>query len=127
MAKRYVTNDTPNMIYVGGKMIPPGEGREVEELDEAPPQVDEPAPDLDADLRELLKGSVAAVAGALGGIGAETLTRLQALENEAAKPRKGVLEALANAQIALADEKLKGDDLREDLSGDAGDGTQAPQ
>lgn len=110
MAKRYVTNDTPNMMYVEGRMIAPGEGREVDEADEALPPVDEVVDDPDLALAELLAGNVAGVVAALAGLSAETLQRLQVLE-AAGKDRKGVLEGLGNALIALADAKLKSDDL----------------
>ena len=110
MAKRYVTNDTPNMMYVAGMMIAPGEGREVEVAEDALPEVEEVVADPDEPLRDLLKGTVAGVTAALDGLSAETLVRLQDLEF-ADKNRKGVMEALGNALIALADAKLTSDDL----------------
>lgn len=110
MAKRYVTNDTPNMMYVEGRMIAPGEGREVDAPDEAPALVEEPMEDPELALAELLDGNVAGVVAALDGLSRETLNRLQELE-AAGKNRKGVLEGLADAFIALADAKLKSDDL----------------
>ncbi len=111
MAKRYVTNDTPNMMYVEGRMIAPGEGREVDVPDEAAAPVEEAAVDPDAALLELLQGNVAGVVAALDGLSAESLTRLQVLESEREKPRKGVMEGLGNALIALADAKLQGEDM----------------
>lgn len=111
MAKRYVTNDTPNTVYVEGRMIGPGEGREVDVPDEAPAVFEEPVADPDAALSDLLRGTVAGVTAVLPGLSGETLQRLQVLEQEAAKPRKGVLEALGDALIALADAKLQGEDL----------------
>ena len=110
MPKKYVSNETNSPIWVGGVMIAPGEGREVDVADEAPPYVEETAADPDAALHELLGGNVAGVAASLNGLSAETLVRLQDLEF-ADKNRKGVHEALANALIALADAKLDGDDL----------------
>ena len=114
--KKYIENDTSHTIYVGGRAIAPGEGREVEMPDDSAPQapVEEAALDLDAPLHELLAGNVAAVTAALEGLSADTLLRLQMLENESTKPRKGVLEALGNAVIALADSNLKGKDLGAD-------------
>jgi hypothetical protein len=116
MGKRYVTNDTPDVRYVGGRMIAPGEGREVDEPDEAPPVFEEPVLDPDAPLRELLGGTVDAVKATLAEFGDDSLARLVVLEGEAEKPRKGVLEALANEQIRRADQKLQG----ENLGGDQG-------
>ena len=111
MGKRYVTNDTPDVMYVGGRMIAPGEGREVDEPDEAPPVFEEPVLDPDAPLREVLKGNVASVKAVVTEFGDDTLARLVVLEGEAEKPRKGVLEALANEQIRRADEKLESESL----------------
>lgn len=110
MAKRYVTNDTPNMMYVEGRMIAPGEGREVDVPDEAPALVEEAMEDPDLVLQDLLAGTVAGVGAALQGLSQETLGRLEVLE-AAGKNRKGVMEALADAFIAAADAKLKSDDL----------------
>ena len=110
MGKKYVSNETNSPLWVGGVMIAPGEGREVEVADEAPALVEETAVDPDAALHELLGGNVAGVAAALNGLSAETLVRLQDLEAEG-KNRKGVLEALGDALIALADAKLTGEDL----------------
>ena len=111
--KKYVENDTAHMLYVGGCAIAPGEGREVEvpEGADAAPQAPEPEPDADGPLRELLAGSVAVVAAGLAEFGAETLARLEQLENAAAKPRKGVLVALADERIKRADAALKSDPL----------------
>lgn len=111
MGKQYVENTGSSPQWVGGAMIMPGEGREVFVPDEAQAPVDVPEVDPDAALRELLAGNVAGVTGALGGLQMDTLKRLQALENAAAKPRKGVLEALSTAVIALADAALKTDPL----------------
>lgn len=109
MGKQYIENLTDSPQWVAGRLIPPGEGREVEVADEAPAPVEEAAVDPDAALRELLHGTVAAVAAALQGLSPESLQRLQVLEAEAEKPRKGVLEALGDALIALADAKLTSD------------------
>lgn len=113
MGKQYVENTTDSPLWVGGRLIPPGEGREVEIAEDAPPPVEDAPVDPDAALHELLEGNVAAVTAGLEGLGIDTLKRLQELEQEAdtGKNRKGVLEALANAIIKLADEALKSDPL----------------
>jgi hypothetical protein len=123
MPKKYQENTTNSPIWVSGVMIPPGEGREVEVADEA--QVVEEAPadeDPDDALRELLAGNVASVKASLAGLSEATLQRLQAMEAEAEKPRKGVQEALADALIAIADEKLTSDDLGQDKGEGGGEG-----
>lgn len=122
MGKKYVENTGNSPLWVSGVLIAPGEGREVEVPDEAPAVVEEATVNPDDALRELLRGTVATVGAALVGLSAETLQRLQVLEQEAKTPRKGVLEALGDALIALADAKLKG----EDLSEGAGTGDDKP-
>ena len=127
MGKRYVENDTANTIYVGGRMIPPGEGREIDEPDAGPTaekQLSEEGNDDNGDelLRELLKGNVALVGASLEGLSDLTLQRLKVMETEAEKPRKGVLTAIGDALLKLANDKLESDDLDDDQNG-GGDGT----
>lgn len=105
MGKKYIENDTPHVMYVGGCAIAPGEGREVFVPDAPPAEAatDEPAePDTDGPLRELLAGNVAAVAAGLEGLSGAALMRLRELEAAGLKPRKGVLEALDAASMAAA-------------------------
>lgn len=136
--KKYVENNTANTIYVGGMAIAPGEGREVtvpdEPLADTALVTDDQEGDPDADLRALLDGNVASVVASLEGLGKIALTRLQDLETDG-KARKGVLSALADAIIALADAALTSDDLGGDddtktdgetaADGGTGDGTAA--
>lgn len=110
MGKQYVENTGNSPMWVGGAMIMPGEGREVVLLDEATAPPDEPEIDPDAALHELLAGSVAEVKASLAGLSGPTLQRLAAIELEG-KNRKGVSEALADAQIALADAALQSETL----------------
>lgn len=109
--KKYIENDTANMLYVGGCAIAPGEGREVDVPDDTPAQAPANEPDPDAPLRELLTGSVGAVKAGLADLSEATLARLAALEGGAKAPRKTLLEALADEAIRRADEKLKSDPL----------------
>lgn len=125
MGKQYVENDTPNTIYVGGKAIAPGEGREVNVPDA--PVANAPVvavADPDADLHALLEGNVALVIASLPGLGPIALGRLTELETEG-KNRKGVLAALGDARIALADAALNSDDLGGETDGGAADGKPA--
>lgn len=108
--KQYFENTTENTIYVGGMAIGPGEGREVDMPEVRLPDAVEES-DPDADLLDLLKGNVAAVKASLEGLGVDTLNRLTELESAAAKPRTGVLTALEDARLAIADAKLGSDDL----------------
>ena len=109
--KQYFENTTENTIYVGGRAIAPGEGREVDmpEVRQAEAVADEP--DADALLRELLAGNVDAVKQSLADLSLDTLNRLTELETAADKPRKGVLTALEDARLAAADAKLTSDTL----------------
>ena len=110
MGTRYVANNTDQAIFVGGKMIPPGDGREVDE-DGLPPLEDEVAkkepelPDPDANLRELLTASVKNIVPALADLGDETLASLARIEGESATPRKGVLSAIGELQLLRAQVK----------------------
>lgn len=107
MGRKYVENTGDSPQWVGGVMIMPGEGREVDVADEAAPEPQaEEQPDPDAALVELLAGTVAQVSAAVAGLGSNSLRRLRDMEATAAKPRKGVLEAIDVAAIAAADAAL---------------------
>ena len=108
--KRYVENTQDHMIFVNGFAIAPGEGREVEMPETRLPDT-EVQVDPDADLLDLLKGNVDAVKASLPGLSEDTLHRLTELEDAVEKPRTGVLTALSDARIALADAKLSGDTI----------------
>lgn len=108
--KKYVENNTPNTMYVAGVAIAPGEGREVDLPDVAGPAPEEPLPDANAALRELLAGNVDAVKAGIAGLSGDTLQQLLALERDG-KARKGVVEALGDAIIAAADAKLGDSDV----------------
>lgn len=109
--KQYFENTGDNTIYVGGKAIAPGEGREVDMPEVRVPDAVADEPDADALLRELLAGTVDAVKDSLADLSLDTLNALTALEQAAAKPRKGVLTALEDARLAAADAKLTSDTL----------------
>jgi len=109
--KKVIENTGNSPMYVMGKMIPPGEMAVVDVPDEPLAAAQPSDPDPDADLHELLALSVDKVKASLDGLGADTLQRLRVLEAAAAKPRKGVLEALDVAAIAAAEKSL---DLKSD-------------
>lgn len=120
MGTKHITNDGTEIIYVGGKMIPPGEGRDIDETMLPPEHRDAPAqdeakkPSLDELLAEELKKSVKELVDGLGGMTQEALDRLEALEREG-KARKSLLEALAAEKIARADETMHNDLMAEEL------------
>lgn len=106
--KRYVHNPTNRAIFVGGLLIQPGEGREVDASllppEYAEPQADQlaPAPEADAALRELLASPVKELLPLLPEQSPQTLADLARLEAEAATPRKTLLGAIAELQLQRA-------------------------
>lgn len=115
MPKKYIENDTDHVMYVGGKMIPPGEGREIDEAqlpaehrDVPVPATEEPESDglTEADLLELLEGNVDQVTAALADLDAEALIHLSALEGERSHPRKTVMAAIEAERLKRAAEAV---------------------
>ena len=115
MPKKYIENDTDHVMYVGGKMIPPGEGREIDEAqlpaehsDVPVPATEEPESDglTEADLLELLEGNVDQVTAALADLDAEALIRLAALEAERSHPRVTIERAIEAERLKRADAVL---------------------
>lgn len=115
MGTRHVFNSGTEAIFVGGKMIPPGDGRDVDDLG-LPPEDDratlqeqpDPEPDPDANLIDVLKGNVKAVVATLADSSDETLAGLARLENASETPRKGVLGAIAELQLQRAQDQSGG-------------------
>jgi len=118
MGTKHITNDGPNTIYVGGKMIAPGEGRDIDERD-LPPEHRAPAvaadeviePNLVELVHELRAKPVPAITAELPGLTQEALDLLNELEKASAKPRTSLLAALGNELIARADAALGSDDI----------------
>lgn len=123
MGKRYVSNDTDRTIFVGGVMIPPQQGREVDEQF-LPPQApvedaaavraasetgeghaadtDPDAQRLQANLAEMLAQPLRVLLPTLGDASDDTLAALQALEQAAATPRVTLLNAIGELQLQRA-------------------------
>ena len=117
MGLKHISNDTPNTLFVGGKMIAPGEGRDIDELDlpaelrePAPEPEEAPVPGLDEELGNLLHESVKEITAQLGGLTHEALDRLAELERGREHPRKTLLEAVADELLRRANEALGSDD-----------------
>lgn len=132
MPKKYVENTTDHMIYVGGKMIPPGEGREIDEAQlpaehrEVPvPVAEEPESEglTEADLLDLLEGNVDRVTAALADLDTEALMRLAALEAERSHPRVTIQRAVEAERLRRASAVIDGQqaDAGGDLGQTAGD------
>jgi len=111
-ATQFYVNETAHTQFVGGRMIPPGEGRDVPLMylpathrsePEAPVLHTEPS--LDDYLADLLTHSVKHVVALLPELTHEALDRLEALEREAtapAVPRKTLLEAVGAERLKRA-------------------------
>lgn len=119
MPKQFIENTTAETLYVGGKMIPPGEGREIEvsalpgeyQSAEVASTVDAPvdlAALLDADLLELLEGNVERVTAALADLDTEALIRLAALEAERGHPRVTIQRAVEAERLRRASAVIDG-------------------
>lgn len=113
MGTKNIANPTETTIYVGGKMIPPGESRDIDVLylpaehqDPLPAVVDQ-APSLDALLREELKKSVKVLVESLPGLTQEALERMDLLESESETPRSTLLSAIKAEQMRRASDALE--------------------
>ena len=117
MGRTYLFNDTSSPKIMGGKLIPPGEGREVDDVHmppgELPPADDQPPPaggqaDLQGNLTELLKQPLKSLVPELANFSDETLQQLEELENLADTPRVTLLKAIAELQLDRAKAKTGG-------------------
>lgn len=121
MGTKHIHNPGKNIMFVGGKMIPPGEGKDIDEALLPPEHRDAPAeeaprtPSLDEALAEELKKPVAELIEGLGRLTQEALERMGTLEGEAKKPRKSLLEAIGAEKVKRADEALQKERLAEGL------------
>lgn len=116
--QKYIENPGPNVMFVGGTLIPPGEGRHVDvPAEPAPeaPQADDSGAQLNDQVAELRKLSAKDLSAALPGQSAEVLDLLAQAEKAAAKPRSTVLQAIESEQLARAAKRL-------DESGEQGKG-----
>lgn len=115
MGTKYIHNSTAEVIYVGGKMIAPGEGRDIEmdqlpaEHQDAPAEAAPDAPSLDDDLQELRAASVKAISEKLSALTQEGLERLGELEAAADAPRKTLIEAIEAEKMDRAEALLDGE------------------
>lgn len=124
MAKRYIQNDTDLTLFVGGVMIAPGLGREVDELylpagfGEAVPADDQATvgeegqgagTDPAANLRDLQAQPLRTLVPTLADFSDDTLAALEALEKEAPTPRVSLLNAIAALQLQRAQARAGGE------------------
>lgn len=116
-ATQFYVNETAHTQFVGGRMIPPGEGRDVPLMflpathrpePEAPVLHTEPS--IDELLADLLRLGVKNIVVQLPGLTNEALDRLEALEREAQPPhvpRKTLLEAVGAERLKRAAETFQ--------------------
>ena len=108
-------NKTDHAVHIGGKTIYPGETRPVDAslLHSAHEGEGSKAKVTTQDtLLDILDGNVGQVAEALAGLSSEELDTLEAAE-EAGNTRKGVMNAIAEARLALASDESTGDVVQE--------------
>lgn len=108
-ATQFFVNETAHTMFVGGRMLAPGEGRDVPLMflpathrPEPAPLLPPAEPSLDDMLADLLGLSVKAVVVQLPELTHEALDRLEALERDALAPRKTLLEAVGAERIKRA-------------------------
>ena len=104
MALIAYTNTGKTSVHIGNKTIRPGDTREVDETlvsgYKSPTAKQAP---VEGELDLLLKGSVKDVLAGLEALSDHDLDALEALENAAKPPRKGVLEGALKEMLRRAD------------------------
>lgn len=119
MAKRYLWNNTARTIFVGGIMIAPGEGREIDEAflppvdpgDHAgaglPASDGQPPGDeqLASNITDLLKQPIKHLVPLLAEASDETLAALHGAETAGDTPRVTLLNAIAALQLQRAEQR----------------------
>lgn len=116
MPTKHIENTTGAPIYVGGKMIQPGTGRDID-VALLPPEYQEqtataaPAEPTLADLIEELRAkSVKDILAEVPGLTQEALGLLHEAERAQAKPRSSLVAGIDAEILGRADAKLKADE-----------------
>lgn len=114
MAKKFIENTGTATIFVGGTMIAPGEGRDIDEMflppEQRTPLVAEeaaPAPSQDELLEQLRAKAIAAITPELQTLKNEALERLAELEGAQPKPRSTLLSQIEAERLRRANETLE--------------------
>ncbi|RDI25164.1 hypothetical protein DFR41_104220 [Pseudacidovorax intermedius] len=114
MAKKYIENTGREVMFVGGCMIQPGEGRDIDEMflppeHRTPPPADEPPPAASQDelLEQLRAQSIAAIKPELSALKQEALDRLAELEGAQATPRTTLLGLIDAERLRRSNEALE--------------------
>ena len=110
MPTKYIENTTRESIFVGGKLIAPGDGRDIdislpppEHHDALVAELPPGAPDLAALVAELRAKPVKEIVAGLESLTQEGLELLTQAEKEAEKPRTSLLAALQAEALRRAD------------------------
>lgn len=118
MTKRYIENDTAAPMFVGGSMILPGTGREVDvpdhlvPADEAKPPPDDAGagkPDLPPELVALQALSISKIKAQMGELTDEQLRVLAQIEEASDTPRSSLLAEIAAQQLKRAQARAGGE------------------
>ena len=114
MAKKFIENTGTATIFVGGTMIAPGEGRDIDEMFLPPEQrtplaTEEVPPALSQDelLEQLRAKAISAITPELQGLKNEALERLAELEGAQQKPRSTLLSQIEAERMRRANEALE--------------------
>lgn len=115
MSTKYIFNPGPNVMFLAGRMIQPGDGRDIPLADLPEGNADasaQPAklaePSLDDELQAVRAQSVKALVAVLPGMTIEALERLRMLEEADDTPRKTLLGAIEAELIERASRNLPG-------------------
>jgi len=107
-----IENKGKGPMFVGGVMIPAGETRHFDEQDVPPEYRQAPAPAVADEpqdpLTALLAGNVATVVNGFALLADGELVALGEMEQQAAKPRKSLLEAVEVELLRRAAVKVEG-------------------
>lgn len=114
MPTKHIENTTAAPIFVGGKLIPPGEGRDIDTALLPPEHRDQPVGDSDSgvptladQVKALQAKSVKLIVEELPSITNEALDLLAEAELASAKPRSGVAQAIEAERLRRAEERLR--------------------
>ncbi len=108
MAKKPYTNETDSIQHIGTVTLWPGETREVEETLIPGQTAHQESPQEPDPLVLLIQGNAPEVIAALPTLDDEQLSLLDEMERAAEKPRKGVLQAIAEEKLTRADRAQAG-------------------
>lgn len=116
MGTRHIENHTRNAIFVGGKLIPPGSGRDIDEALLPPERRGAPArgaiaaqPSMAVLVAALQARSVKDITAELPALKQEALDMLREAEGASATPRTSLLAALDAERLRRANEQLQAD------------------